>query len=104
VLKGHWAIRLPWRRYLSIQLQGRWDHYPVDADAMAREMVLGKRAVDPEFLARMWWKLECDKMSTHQELWKTIRILERKISAQRLEIKRLLKASTIDALDEQRKP
>lgn len=75
------------RTYLTVKLdEGRFA-MPPDWRGRALEMWLGKRPADAEFLARAWMR-ECEgRNKATTDYLKTLRILERKLQAQKTQLR-----------------
>jgi len=87
MLRGRFAFRLPWGKYLSIQIAERWE-LPHDWRSIAYQMLAGERPADADLLARAWFKTQCEAQAEQNRLLERIRLLERKIHAQRAELRR----------------
>lgn len=82
------TFKLPFRRaYLTIKLDaGPWA-FPPDGEARALKMMIGKLPADSDFLARAWFNEHLKRRELEQKHGIKVRLLERKISAQRMELK-----------------
>lgn len=83
-----WAMRLFGRTYLSVQITSDRCGLPPNWREMSLQMLYGERPADAHFLARAFFWAEVDYQHKLTEYRKTIRLLERKLSAQRVELRR----------------
>lgn len=95
-MKFRWRIgetfRLPFFKrpaYLTIKFDEGLFSFPPDWMERANAMLLGKLPADANFLARAWYMTLMQRNEMAMRYQKEIRLLERKIQAQKSELRRL---------------
>lgn len=76
------------RTYFTLKINSPYE-LPPDASWQVAEMIYGRRPFDVELVARVWFDQQMKHADTHRQFWKELRLLERKIQAQRAELNRL---------------
>lgn len=83
------TFKLPFlKSYLSIKIESGSFVLPDDWSSRALMMLTGRMRPDADFLARAWFKEKMLRDEQRIKYEQKIRLLERRIYAQRMEIKR----------------